>query len=220
MPIKHLNYYATLGISITASRDDIQAAYDRRLEDIQQPSRVINDLSHWDDSPPSSKLHAVTASEALQTLMTMARTPRSPPRHITGTPDSPTTDFQTLHEDPEDSVDGIVAINKLEDAFQILAHPVKKKAYDMTFRASLQAWELRRIGRAIPRYLSRGPAEAKARKWRRSLELGHDPNYDYDEAEFNRVDCLGRFESRELSLLTASMACGEVIASFIDGMDL
>ncbi|TKA54910.1 hypothetical protein B0A55_13072, partial [Friedmanniomyces simplex] len=122
----------------------------------------------------------------------------------------------------------IIANNKLTDAVTILTHPVKKKVFDRTFINSPQQYEGRRIvdengasGDAKQQQQRKQIALTKASEWRASLLHGHERDSGFDEEEFGRVRSLkGTSVGERFMVWVASGMCGEVVAGWVEGMEV
>lgn len=193
------NHYLSLNISIAVDRHEIRQAYQQRLQQLEEapvkrgaPAVCVTDLAK-----ASNRDSAVKALKALVSEDTSS--PSASIDEVIATADIAGLEDPGTAGGEEDDVwrpassQTIAERNKLDEAYNVLGHPAKKKAYDLMFKTQLLQYEGVRIAECVKGKAKQGDALAAAKRWRVSLERGHEGGAEFDEARFNRVQILAAF---------------------------
>ncbi|KAF2770310.1 hypothetical protein EJ03DRAFT_350637 [Teratosphaeria nubilosa] len=208
------NHYLTLGLSVTAKLADIRSTYlglMARLEkdfarittSDRQPAPVIGKRPTWQRMDSAVEIPSIEQDEHTNV-------------HHETEPETVRCQSKMIQQTAET----IVRRNTLDDAYSILAHPVRRKAYDLKHLHELQQYEKSRISQSRPS--ARAVALADAAKWRALLQKGCKSTLDA-----KMMGDLGwaawsleMYGEHEKAASATSMMSGEVVAGFVDLMEV
>lgn len=211
------NHYQVLDLPVFASRHQVRRAYQQGLRDLDNiwPNAARSQAALTERVP------VISASDSLRVFF--------PPEVIKAWHSNeimitrPKTTLRASPEAPSDRLITSRAIahrNRLDDAYNILSHPVKRKAYDIQYWRKLQTYERERIKARVVGRASQEAAVYQAKMWRASLDQGHEVGTEFCEERYNRVRDMGEHSKCHKCTIASSMVSGEVVAGFADTMDL
>ncbi|KAK4547069.1 hypothetical protein LTR36_001290 [Oleoguttula mirabilis] len=229
MPNPVANHYQVLDLPIFATRHQVRKAYQQRqceLDDARTSAALIQATgTDW----MVERALVVTASDSLRVFLPeevikswlsineaiTTKVKAAPPKSSAKRNEQVDT-LSSLPTPPQI----IARRNEVDDAYYILGHPLKKKVYDRKHWRKLQPYEGKRIADRVVGYASQQTAIREAKKWRASLDHGHEEGTKFCEERFNRVRDMDNYSDRDKGIIASSMASGEVVAAFVDNMDL
>jgi hypothetical protein len=233
------NHYATLGLPVSARLVDIRKAYREHIQRLDDQERLRQaaevDSHHPRPASKAESWHAghrkqpssLSYSSQAETLFVLEEHQQPDVQadqdHDHQDADHDNDEYDALHWQPSSSEE-IIARNSLDDAYSILAHAVKRKAYDRKYWYRLQYYEGYHINQ-MPTDESRAKRVTAAKKWRTLAVKGPRPGVQED---VNTVAFLGwtarhlnEYNEVEKSVVApASRIAGEAVADFVDGMEL
>ncbi|KAK5126631.1 hypothetical protein LTR85_009565 [Meristemomyces frigidus] len=225
MPAAFANHYEVLDLPLFATRGQIRKAYRRGLHELDDVRTSAALQQAAGTNPLIERSLVVPASDSLRVFLSddvlkswhsinevITTRVKPKPRKSLGEHAHSLSSLPT----PQ----AIIHRNELDDAYHILAHPLKKKVCDNQHWRKLQPYESRRIAERVVGHQSQQTAIRQARKWRASMDHGHESDTKFWEVRFNRVRDLADYSGSGKCTIASSMASGEVVAAFVDTMDL
>ncbi|KAK5136241.1 hypothetical protein LTR08_003848 [Meristemomyces frigidus] len=221
------NHYKALDLPITATRHQIRETYKQRVQDLEHALLPtvgigvpcpVSSVKHTAVMARSDSLRVLVPKDVLKTWKGIDQViATNMPRQLTGP--AGVSGEQVWRPSASHA---IIRRNELSDAYYILSHPVKKKAYDLEHWRGLCEYEGKRTNERVQGLANQKIAMSEAKKWRQSLVDGarQHGGKPWVDKRFNRVeDALDAYCEQEKSTTAISRMCGEVIAGFVDTME-
>ncbi|KAH9825607.1 hypothetical protein Tdes44962_MAKER04049 [Teratosphaeria destructans] len=208
------NHYLTLGLSVTAKLSDIRSTY------LSLVARLERDFARipTSDRHPAQPTEKRPTRQRMHSAVEIPRVDKDERTNAHHKTESKTARCQS--HIVQQTAEAIVRRNTLDDAYSILAHPVRRKAYDSKHLHELQQYEKCRISQSRPS--ARAVALADAAKWRALLQKGCKSTLDA-----KMMGDLGwaawsleMYGEHEKAASATSMMSGEVVAGFVDLMEV
>ena len=222
------NHYKVLNLTVSATRHQIREAYKQCMQELENAPKPtagiglpcpLRNVKRSAIIAKSDSLRVIVPADILNAWTSIDRVVvTTTTLHLVEASDAPDGNGTQKEYLPTSQV--IVQRNALSDAYYILSHPVKKKAYDLEHNHGLCEYEHKRINKHIRGGTDQDAARTEVKKWRTSLEIPSFCERSWAAERFNRAQAaLDTYSAQEKSATAVSRMCGEVIADFVDGME-